>query len=414
MQIIYECCCGIDVHAKTVVACLRRKDGRKDIRTYSTMTDDLLAMLDWLISEGCTHVAIESTGIYWRPVYNILEGSINVILVNARHMKAVPGRKTDVKDCEWIADLLCHGLLKASFIPPREIREIRELTRYRHSLIGELNRIANRIQKVIESGNIKLGQVASDALGVSGRKMLHMLADGETDVAIIASVAQKRLKDKDAELQRALNGRLTEAQRWVLAELLQRYEELDSAIARVQERIEKELAKSKDPFVNQAVENLDHIPGIGRTIAEQTIAEIGVDMSMFPSDRHLCSWTAICPGNNESAGKRKNGKTMKGNPYLRSALIQAAWAASHAKNTYLSAQYHRLVGHLGKKKALVAVAHSILVIIYHMLSEHKDFMELGVDYLDRRRNSHQQQKRLIRKLEALGLKVTVEPVVNAA
>ncbi len=413
MQIIHECGSGVDVHAKTAVTCLRRKDGSRVTRTYSTMTADLLALLDWLLSEGCTHVAIESTGVYWRPVYNILEGSINVILVNARHMKAVPGRKTDVKDCEWLADLLCHGLLKPSFIPPREIREVRELTRYRHSLIDERTRIANRIQKVIESGNIKLGQVATDVLGVSGRKMLHMLADGETNAEVIASVAQKRLKDKDAELQRALTGRLTESQRWVLSELLQHYDELESSITRVQERIEKELAKCEDPFVNQAVQMLDNIPGVGRTIAEQAIAEIGVDMSRFPSERHLCSWAALCPGNNESAGKRKSGKTMKGNPYLRSALIQAAWAASRTKGTYLSAQYHRLIRRLGKKKALVAVAHSILVIIYHMLSQRKDFVELGGDYFDHR-NTQQQQSRLVHRLEALGLKVTVEPRVNAA
>lgn len=412
MEVLYRCCCGLDVHAKTVVACLI-KDGKKAIRTFSTMTDELLALLDWLQQAGCTHVAIESTGIYWRPVFNVLEGSMTVILVNARHMKAVPGRKTDVRDCEWIADLLRHGLLKASFIPPREIRELRELTRYRQTLTSELTRLANRIQKVIESGNIKLGQVATDALGVSGRKILHRLAAGDTDVEGMASLAQKRLIHKKAELQRALQGTLTDAQRWVLSELLARYEELQAAITRVNERIGKELEQSRDPFVREAVQLVDNIPGIGKLTAEQTIGEIGVNMNAFPSERHLSRWSGLSPGNDESAGKRRSGKTTDGNPYLRSAMVQAAWAASHTKNTYLAAQYHRLARRVGKKKASIAVAHSILVIIYHMLAQRKQFQELGGDYFDRR-NHHVLRNRLIRRLESLGLKVSVEPLINAA
>lgn len=410
MQIIYDICCGLDVHTKTVVACLVRH-GKKEIQTFTTMTDDLLKLLDWLLAAGCTHAAIESTGVYWKPVYNILEGNIQVILVNARHMKAVPGRKTDVRDCEWIADLLRHGLLKASFIPPLEIRELRELTRYRQSLKSELARLANRIQKVIESGNIKLGQVASNVLGVSGRGMLRLLAEGETDVERMATLAQKQLKKKTTELRRSLVGKLTEAQRWVLTELLNQYEDTEAAVVRVDERIDREL--TKHPFVKEAVQMIDKIPGIGTQNAEDVISEIGVDMKAFPFHTNITSWAALCPGNNESAGKHRSGKTRKGNAFLRTALVQAAWAASHTKHTYLSAQYHRLAKRLGRKKALIAVAHSILVIIYHMLSRRAQFQELGADYFDKR-NRDSIRHHLIHRLESLGLKVTVEECNIAA
>ncbi len=328
MQIIHPCCCGVDVHTKTVVACLI-KQGKKQVRTFSTMTDDLLAMSDWLVAQGCTHVAIESTGVYWKPVFNQLEGVLGVILVNARHVKAVPGRKTDVRDCEWLADLLRHGLLKASFIPPLYIREIRELTRYRQTLVKEQTAVANRVQKLIESANIKLGQVATDVLGVSGRQMLRALADGEPDTEKIADFARGQLKKKKGELQRALEGRLTSAQRFVLGELLQRIDELAAAIVRVNEELRAEVSRSTDPFVAEAVKLLETIPGIGQRIAETIISEIGVEMSRFPTDAHLASWAGMCPGNNESAGKRLSGKTNKGSSYLRDALIQAAWAATH-------------------------------------------------------------------------------------
>lgn len=409
---IHQCCCGIDVHAKTIVACLIA-DGRKEVRTFSTMTDDLLKLLDWLLGSGCRCVAMESTGVYWRPVFNILECRMKVMLVNAHHLKRVPGRKTDVRDCEWIADCLRHGLLTPSFISSPEIRELRELTRYRSSLTQELVRIANRIQKVIESGNIKLGQVASDVLGVSGRAMLRALASGETDAERMTNMAQKRLKEKKIDLPRALEGRLTDAQRWVLQELLQQYEQTEAAIARVTERIEQEIRSCRDPFVAEAIELADEVSGIGRQVAQDTIAEIGVRMSVFPTDGHISSWAGICPGNNESAGKRKSGKTTKGSPYLRRALVQAAWAASHTKNTYLSAQYRRLVKRTSKKKALIAVAHSILVILYHMLSKKEHYHDLGVHYLDQR-NKEAIQKHLIRRLESLGLKVTIQEVPKAA
>lgn len=412
MEVLYDCCCGLDVHAKTVVACLI-KGSKREVRTFSTMTDDLLALLDWLSSSGCTHVAIESTGVYWRPVFNILEGSIEVILVNARHVKAVPGRKTDVKDCEWLADLLRHGLLKASFIPPAHIRELRELTRYRQSLIRQRTALANRIQKLAESANIKLGQVASDALGVSGKLMLRALADGQTDVEKISDLARRSMKRKKPELRRAVRGRLTAAQRWILADMLDQYEVIEAAVSRVEQKISQEVESSADPFVAEAVRLLDSIPGIAETVAQIIVSEIGVDMRQFPTDRHLASWAGMSPGNNESAGKQRSGKTTKGSTYLRAALVQAGWAASHQKGTYLAAKYRRLVKRMGKKKALVAIGHNLLVMAYHILKEKVSYKELGEDYFDRKYLQGQRAK-LIRKLESLGLKVTVEELDAAA
>jgi transposase len=312
MEVVYECCCGLDVHAKTVVACLVTK-GRKEIRTFATMTDELLQLGDWLSSAGCTHVAIESTGVYWKPVFNILESLLTVILVNARHIKAVPGRKTDVRDCEWLADLLRHGLLKASFIPPLEIRELRELVRYRQTLVTEHTAVANRIQKLIESANLKLGQVASDVLGLSGRLMLRALAEGEQDETKLAEMARGKLKSKKAELRRALEGRLTPVQRWVLAEFLTRVEELEAVLTRVEARIGEEVTACADPFVPEAVELLESIPGVGVRTAQAIVAEIGVDMERFPSAKHLASWAGVCPGNHESAGTRQSGQPTKGN-----------------------------------------------------------------------------------------------------
>jgi transposase len=412
MEILYECCCGLDVHAKTVVACLLKQD-QKERRTFSPMTDDLLRLADWLGQAGCTHVAIESTGVYWKPVFNILEGLMEVILVNARHVKAVPGHKTDARDSAWLADLLRHGLLKASFIPPRHIRDLRELTRYRHSVLRDQSAVANRLQKVIESGNIKLGQVASDALGVSGRAMLRALAAGETDATTMADLARKSLRRKKPELVRALEGRLTDTQRWVLGELLARYAELEAALTRVEAHLRQAIEESPDPFVAEAVGLLDTIPGVGEHVAQTIVAEIGVEMERFPSAGPLASWAGLCPGNDESAGKRRSGKTTKGSPYLRAALVQAAWAASHSRGTYLAAPYHRLVKRMGKKKALVAVAHSILVIVYHMLSRRTRYVELGEDVF-KRRSVQAQSQRLIRQLEALGFKVTVEGREEAA
>jgi transposase len=412
MEVVYECCGGLDVHAKTVVACVIKK-GRKEIRTFATMTEALLHLGDWLSSEGCTHVAIESTGVYWKPVFNILEGTLEVILVNARHIKAVPGRKTDVRDCEWLADLLRHGLLKASFIPPREIRELRELARYRQTLLREHTAVANRLQKLLESGNIKLGHVASDVLGLSGRLMLHALAEGEQDARKLAELAQGKLKSKKDALRHALVGRLTQVQRWVLGELLARIEELDTALQRVETRIGEEVEHCPDPFVKEAVELLDSMPGIGEHIARTIVSEIGVDMARFPSAEHLASWAGLCPGNTESAGKRKSGQTTKGSQYLRTALVEAAWAATRAKGTFLAAKYYRLVKRMGKKKALVAVAHGMLRVVYHLLRRRVGYTDLGSEYVTHYQVD-QQRQRLVKKLEALGVKVTLEEVGQAA
>jgi len=412
MKVVYQICCGIDVHAKMLVACLLRADGKKEVRTFSTMTEALLGLRDWLTAEGCTHVAIESTGVYWKPVFNILEDALTVILINPEHAHALRGRKTDVKDAEWLADLLQHGLLQASFIPPVEIRELRELTRYRESLVRERTAVANRIQKLIESGNIKLGQVVSDVLGASGRRMLKALVAGETDPVKLAALAHSKLKDKTPALHRALDGRLTVNQRFVIGELLGRWEELEAADARVTCEIGKYL--EAHPKLARARELLDSIPGLGPRVAEMILAEIGVEMkTVFGDDAHLASWAGLCPGHKASGGKRFSGRTRKGNTYLRSALVQAAWGATMKKNCYLSSQFFRLVKRLGRKKALVAVAHSLLVIIYHVLDSEQDYTELGGDYFDRHDVERQRQYHL-RRLEALGLKVNIEELPQAA
>jgi transposase len=413
MKIVHRVCCGIDVHAKFLVACLIC-DGTKETRKFSTMTDDLLRLRDWLTEVGCTHVAIESTGVYWKPVFNILESALTVILINPEHARVLRGRKTDVKDAEWLADLLQHGLVTPSFIPPPEIRELRELTRYRESLVREHTAVANRIQKLIESGNIKLGQVATDVLGASGRVMLRALARGETDAGKMADMARGKLKEKHGSLTRALDGRLTSAQRFVLKELLQRIEELEDARKRVDRQIELALNDSSRPKLARAWKNLQTIPGVGLRVAEVVIAEIGVQMrEVFPTDAHLASWAGLCPGNKASGGKRMSGKTRHGNTYLRSALVQAAWAASMTKGTYLAAQYKRLARRLGRKKALVAVAHSILVIIYHILDREQSYTELGGDYFDRQ-HVDKQRDYLLRRLAALGLKVRIDEEPAAA
>jgi transposase len=410
MEILYSRCCGLDVHAKTVVACLC-VEGEKQIRTFSTMTEELLQLADWLLAAGCTHIAIESTGVYWRPVFNLLEDHFTVLLVNAHHIKAVPGRKTDVRDCDWICDLLRHGLLKASFIPPRHIRELRELTRHRQILVRDRAAVANRIQKLLESANIKLGQVATNVLGLSGRLMLQALADGEEDAAQLAQLAKGKLKAKAAQLKQSLTGHLTPTQRFLLRELLHQYDQLEEAIARTTVEIQRQLRESPDPCLPQAVDLLQTIPGVGARVAETLVSEIGTDMTPFPTAGHLASWAGMCPGSHQSAGKQLSGHTRKGNVYVRGALTQAAWAATRTKRTYLAAQFRRLTARLGKRRALVAVGHSMLVIAWHLLSTHASYQELGSDYFERC-DAKAYRLKLIRKLEALGLKVVVEPVAS--
>jgi len=412
MQVVYARCAGLDVHKKTVSACVSvcEAEGGKQrqMRVFGTFTSDLLALADWLKEQGVTHVAMEATGIYWRPVWAVLEGQFQQMLVNPQHIKAVPGRKTDAKDCEWIADLLQHGLLQGSFVPPMPIQDLRDLTRYRAELRQSQNRVANRLQKFLEQANIKLSSVASNALGVSGRQMLEAIIAGQEDAGQLAKLARGKLKNKIAELERALEGRIRDHHRFLLAEYLDEWEALGERIVRLEAEIDKQIR----PF-EQAVALWQTIPGVDHVTACNLVAEIGVDMRQFPSAQHLASWAALCPGNHESAGKRKSGRTRDGNKWLRRSLCQAAWAVTRKKNCYLSAQFKRLAGRRGVKRAVMAVAHTMLVIGYHMLKTGQTYHELGGDYLERI-NKDQLQRYLVKRLQRLGLKVTVEPVPQAA
>src|SRR5215208_1240071 len=404
MEVIYPRCCGLDVHKREVVACVvtTESDGMpsKTIRAFGTMTPDILALADWLAAHEVTHVAMESTGVYWKPLWNLLEESFEVLLVNARHVKAVPERKTAVRDCEWLAELLRHGLLTGSFVPDRPQRELRELTRYRTSLVQERSAEINRLQKTLEGANIKLGDVATDLMGLSGRQMLTALASGETDAAAMAQLAHGRLRDKLPVLERALTGRVGSHQRFLLARQLAHIDFLDAAIAEVS----AEIAERLRPF-EPALERLETIPGVGRRTAELLVAEIGTDMGRFPTPAHLASWAGMCPGNNESGGKRRTGKTRKGSPWLRSTLIEAARAAGRSKRTYLAAQYHRLAARRGTKRAAVAVGHTILLIVYRLLSESDVYRDLGDRYFDDR-DRHAVERRLVARLVGLGYKVS--------
>ncbi len=402
MEVVYERCCGLDIHKRMVVACVL-KPGSKEVRTFGTMTGDLLRLSDWLAESGVTHVAMESTGVYWKPVWNLLEGSFELLLVNAAHIKAVPGRKTDVADAGWIADLLRHGLLKGSFVPDREQRELRELVRYRTSLIRERASEVNRLQKVLEGANIKLASVATDIMGVTGRAVLRALVAGATDAGELANLAKGRLKVKIPELERALSGRLGEHQRFLLSRQLAHIEFLDETI----EQLDAEIEERMRPFKAE-VELLDEIPGVGRRTAEVLVAEIGTDMSRFPTSAHLASWAGVCPGNDESAGKRRSGRTRQGNVWLRSALIEAARAAGRKKDTYLSSQYRRLAARRGEKRAAMAVGHSILVIAYHLLEREVVYEELGPQYFEER-DRQAVERRLVHRLEDMGYKVYLEP-----
>ena len=412
MDVVYERCAGLDVHKRQVVACLLVSDPgapdkrRAEVRRFGTMTGDLEQLRAWLAAAGCTHVALESTGTYWQPVWNVLEeGPFVLVLVNPQHMKAVPGRKTDVKDCEWIADLLRHGLLRGSFVPPAEQREWRELTRYRQSLIAERTAEVNRLQKVLESANVKLGSVASNVVGRSGREMLDALVQGTTDPAVLADLARGRLREKLPALERALTGRFGRHHRFLVARQLAHLDALDALIAEVEAEIEARLR----PF-EPAVERLDAIPGVGRRIAQVVLAEVGTDLSRFPTAGHLASWAGLCPGNHESGGKRLSGRTRKGNRLLRTVLIEAAKAAGRTA-TYLGAQYRRLAARRGHARAAVAVAHSILIIIYHLLRDPTaTFRDLGLTYFDERDRAAT-ERRAVRRLEALGYRVTLDPIV---
>jgi len=402
-----ERCCGLDVHKETIAACVRLggRSGHatQQVQTFRTTAADLVVLHDWLAAQGVTHVAMESTGVYWKPVFYALESDFTCLLVNAAHIKQGPGRKTDVQDCVWIAQLLEHGLLRGSFVPPVPIRELRDLTRYRKALIQDRTRVANRLHKALEDAGVKLASVASDILGVSGRAMLQALVEGTTDPVLLADLARGRLRGKLPALRAALAGRFRPHHGFLVGQLLAHLDYLDEAIATLSAEIESRLSPLADQLTR-----LDSIPGINRRTAEVIIAEVGVDMSAFPTAAHLASWAALCPGNNESAGKHKSGRTRKGNRWLRTALIEAAAGASRAKDSALQARFRRVLRHRGPKKAVVALAHTLLRIAYHVLANGTVYRELGGDYHDRQ---HHQRvtRRAIQLLQRQGYRVTLDP-----
>jgi transposase len=372
------------------------------------MTVDLLALVDWLVAAACEAVAMESTGVYWKPLYNLLEGVLEVLVVNAQHIKQVSGRKSDVRDCEWIADLLRHGLLRASFIPDRPQRALRELTRYRTTLLQERAAEVNRLQKTLEGANIKLAAVATDIMGTSGRAMLAGLLAGTADGAALAQLARGRMREKIPQLEQALSGQFGAHQRFMVAQQLAHIDALEALIERVNAEVAQRLLPQEE-----VIALLDTIPGVGRRTAEVLVAEIGVDMTRFPTAGHLAAWAGLAPGSHESAGKRKSGRTRKGSPWLRAALVEVAQAAGRTKDTYVGAQYRRLVARRGKKRGAVAVAHSILTIAYHIVTNHEPYRDLGVTYFDTRARQTT-ERRLVRRLEALGYDVSLRPKEDPA
>lgn len=407
MEIIVQRCAGLDVHKKTVTACIRvARQGAKvasETRTFGTTTRELIALRCWLGEQGVTQAAMESTGVYWKPVWNVLEGNVHLMLVNARHVRNVPGRKTDVNDAQWLAQLLQAGLLSPSYVPERIQRELRDLTRHRTTLRQDQARVINRIQKILEDANIKLASVASDIMGVSGRNMIRAMARGAEDPRELANLARRQLRKKIPQLTEALHGTLTDHHRRMLGRLMKQIDFLDEQIADVTADIEAKLAEDED-----LVERLDTIPGVDRETAQVLLAEIGKDMSRFPSSAHLCSWATLCPGNHESAGKRKKGTTRRGNRWLKGALTQSAWAAQRTKGTYVSVLFQRIKRRRGAKRAVIAVAHSLLVAAYHIIRDHQPYDDPGANYLDQL-EPNRLTRSLVKRLEKLGHKVILTP-----
>ena len=410
MDVQIERCAGLDVHKATVVATVRvpGPSSRLSVtETFGTMAADLLALREWLQAYGVTHVALESTGVYWKPVYYMLEEGFTLRLINMQTLKHVPGRKTDVQDSAWLAQLLECGLLKGSFVPPPPIRELRDLTRYRLQQVRERAREVNRLCKVLEDSNVKLTSVLTDVMGVSGRAMLTALVHGTTDPAVLAELARGRLRKKLPELQRALAGRFRRHHAFLVEQILAKIDYLDESLERLTAEIDARLV----PF-EPMLARLDTIPGVNRTVATSILAETGGDMGRFPTAGHLCSWAAVCPGQNESAGKRRSGKTREGNQYLRGQLVQGALGAIHSKGTALQARYHRVKRHRGHKKAVIAVAHQMLEIAYYVMQDDVTYQELGADYFDRR-HAERAVRRHVRQLESLGFRVTLEETAAA-
>lgn len=409
MESLYPHCAGLDVHKKTVVGCRLSVDrkGRKvkALETFGTTTAEVLRLSDWLTAGACTHVAMESTGEFWKPIWNLLEGNFELLLVNAQHIKRVPGRKTDTQDSEWLADLLQHGLLKASFVPPLPQRDRRDLTRQRTQLVRERARVLNRLQKVLEGANIKLSSVVSEIDGVSSRAILTEVVHDRLNPVQLEGLVHGRLRHKLPELEQALSGRVRAHHRFLLAQHLAHLDFLEEQIAAYSREVERLTA----PF-DELVDLLDTIPGVARTTAELILAEVGADLSRFPSADHLASWAGLVPGQNESAGKRRSGKMRQGSQWLRAGLTQAAHAAARQKNNYLAAHYHRLAGRRGGKRATMAVAHSILVIAYHVIQRREPYQDLGSNYFDERQKVST-ANRLTRRLEKLGYRVVITPPV---
>ena len=407
MEVVHARCAGLDVHKKSVYGCVigceTNGQKRQEKRKFGSVTAELLRLADWLREHAVTHVAMEATGVYWRPVWAVLEGQFELMLVNPHHVKVIPGRKTDAQDCEWIAELLQHGLLRGSFVPPSEIQDLRDLTRYRVELTQSQNRVANRIQKLLEQANIKLSSVASNALGISGQQMIEAIIAGIEDPAALAELAQRRLRGKIPELRLALEGRVRDHHRFLLKEFLDEWKALGKRIQRIEEEIDRRMV----PF-EEAVTLWQSIPGVDRVTACNLVAELGVNMAQFPTAQQLASWAGLCPGNNESAGKRLSSVTRDGNKWLRRALCQAAWAVTRKKDCYLAAQFRRVAAHRGIKRAVIAVAHSVLIIAYTMLKTRRSYQDLGGNYLDRI-IADQLQRSYLKRLQYLGVTVVVTP-----
>jgi len=410
MEVLHARCAGLDVHKDTVVACARIVEGRgieRRLRTFSTKTKSLLGLLDWLGEQGCTHVAMEATGVYWKPVWHILEGSVELVLANAAHIKNVPGRKTDASDAEWISDLLAHGLIRSSFVPPTPVQEMRDLTRTRKQLAREMTQHVQRIQKTLECANIKLTGTISNVLGMGGRAILEAIVEGESDPHKLATLAP-RVKADPNELIEALRGRVTDHHRFLLKLHLHQVDTLQAGI----DTVEEQLGDVLQPF-RDAVKRLTTIPGVSDTVANVIVSEIGIDMTRFPTDAQLISWAGMCPRNDESAGKRRSTRLRHGANWLKTTLVQAGWAATRTKGTYLQAQFHRIRSRRGAKKAVMAVAASILTAAYHMLRDGTEYKDLGGDFFDRR-NEAKTASRLLERLHKLGYDVTIRPAKPAA